>query len=738
MEENKAGSTQRNDVGDRVLQDIMVDLSPCFAVILSAELEPIDCNETAVKYLEYTSKEDLTEHVMADFAESIPPFQPDASPTIPIPARIEYVVEHGSHDFEMEIVLNRIRVPLRFMLRKVDLADTYVIACFMLDTQALKEARNDLLRHDFLMRQVNRAATRLLSANPENFDVDIIKTLTSLAQGVGACQMAILENNKQDEKAGCFLLYRWSIDRTAYLLNSDQNGYAIDYSDVPDWYETLSANRRVNDSGAKLIAQGRSKYFPRGTKAFMMIPVFLQKKFWGIIAVSKTGDDQPFSNAEERATQSGGILIVTAILRNQINKNLIVAREAAMASERAKSLFLSRMSHEIRTPLNAILGMTAVAQKSEDHNQIKYSLRKIEMASGQLLNLVNDILDMSKIEAGKLEMVLEPFDFMQMLEKVIDIQRISMEEKQHSFRLECSKPFDRFMITDELRLSQVLINLLGNAVKFTPNGGSIILRIDYDDISDSGDCKLAVEVEDDGIGISDDQQQRLFHSFEQADGSIPRRFGGSGLGLAICKNIVQLLGGDIRMNSVEGQGACFAFDICFNMGEPLSGTEPFEADYQKPTFIWTGKHILLAEDIEVNREIVVAMLDETGVQVTCAEDGCEAVQLFQETPEKFSVILMDVQMPRMDGLEATKQIRSLERGLHLGQDHWPDNRTNHKAAEHAEAKRHQPGGVPILAMTANAFSSDVARCLDAGMTEHIAKPIDFTILLERLSKYLGN
>jgi len=697
--------------GNRILRDMMVDTSPCITVVLSAELEALNCNETAVDYFGYKSKEELLGNFLADLTAAIPAFQPDASPTIPLQTRIKYVVENGSHDFEMELIMNSVRVPLRFMLRKSELNDTYVILCFMLDTQSLKEARNELLRHDFLMRQVNRAATRLLSAQPEKFNADIVRTLTSLAQGVSACQMAILENFDEDGKQGCSLLYNWSSEGTNLLLDSEEGTPLIDYSQVPDWYEALVANRRINDSGTSLEELGREKYFPRNTKAFMMIPVFLQKVFWGIIVVAKTSDDQLFSNAEERAIQSGGILIVAAILRNQINQNLIDAREAALASERAKSLFLSRMSHEIRTPLNAILGMTAIAQKTDDPEHIKYSLQKIELASGQLLNLVNDILDMSKIETGKLEMMLLPFDFMQMLEKVIEIQKVDMQGKQHTFRVNCKTPFTRHMVTDELRLSQVLINLLGNAVKFTPEGGNITLNIDYHESGENGEHTLHIEVQDDGIGVSHEQQQRLFQSFEQADGSITRRFGGSGLGLAICKSIVQLLGGDIRLISTEGKGACFIFDIAFTLGDLLASAEQSETICSKAEFDWSDKHILLAEDIEINREIVLAMLEETKLNITCAEDGSEALQLFQDSPEKYSAILMDIQMPKMDGLEATKQIRALNNS-------------------HAKA-------VPIIAMTANAFSSDVARCLEAGMAEHIAKPIDFGIFVQKLSAYLN-
>ncbi len=463
---------------EKLLCEIMLDLNPCISVIFSANFEPIDCNNTAVEYLGYKTKKELLNNILPDLNKSIPPFQPDASPTISLKARVAYVSKHESHDFEMEIILNGSRVPLRFMMRKVDIESTYVIACFILDTQALKEARNELIRHDFLMRQVNRAATRLFSAEPENFDYTIVKTLKSLTQAVGGCQMAILENHEQDEEKWCTLLYNWDMQGTTFLLDLNENDYMMDYSQIKDWYDILSVNRRINGSGADLDSS-RMKYFPRGTKAFMITPIFLQKKFWGTIIVAKSSDDHLFTNAEERAIQSGGILIVASILRNQINQNLIDAREAAMASEQAKSSFLSRMSHEIRTPLNAIIGMTTIAEKTEDFDQVKYSLQKIKIASEQLLNLVNDILDISKIETGKLKVVEQPFDFMQMVQNVIDIQKVAIQAKNQTFHLKCNKIFDHYVITDELRLSQVLINLLGNAVKFTPENGNITLQIDY-------------------------------------------------------------------------------------------------------------------------------------------------------------------------------------------------------------------------------------------------------------------
>lgn len=381
-----------------------------------------------------------------------------------------------------------------------------------------------------------------------------------------------------------------------------------------------------------------------------------------------------------------------------------------MEGAKAKTDFLSRMSHEIRTPMNAILGMTAIARKSRDMDRIQYSLEKIETASEQLLNLINDVLDMSKIEAGKLEISVHPFDFEKMIRNVFDMVKVRMLEKNQRFYYQGPTTFDCYMLSDELRLSQVMINLLTNAVKFTGDGGAIGVKVELKPLEGERQ-RLYIEVEDSGIGISAEQQARLFRSFEQADGGTARRFGGTGLGLAICKSIIQLLGGDIGVRSEEEKGATFFLEVPISWGEPI-GSEKKQERTDTGTQNWVGKRILLVEDIEINREIILAILEDTGLSIQTAENGLEALAAVQDREEPFDLILMDVQMPEMDGLDATKAIRNLGSLWALK--------------------------VPILAMTANAFSDDVDRCLGAGMNDHIAKPIDVEIFIKKLSKYLGS
>lgn len=528
-----------------------------------------------------------------------------------------------------------------------------------------------------------------------------------------------------------------------------------------------------------------------------------------------------------------------------LEKELVAAKELAERSSMAKGEFLSRMSHEMRTPLNAIIGMTSIAKSSNELEKKVYCLQKIEDASNHLLGVINDILDMSKIEANKFELSSEEFVFEKMLMRVVNVVNYRIDEKEQNFIINVDKDVPYALIADEQRLAQVMTNLLANAVKFTPEKGLISLFArkvaEEDDI-----CTLEVEISDTGIGISPEQQAKLFTSFEQADGSISRKFGGTGLGLAISRSIIELMGGEIWVRSEVGQGSTFGFTIQARKGsdgrqhllspgvdwESLrvlavddapevreyflnlassvglscevaatgfeaikrieeNGENPFNivfADWKmpgmdgieltrhikgnfdtkvvvimisayewdviekdaraagvdrfipKPLFSsvivdcinaclspskWSreekdsrigegafiGRRILLAEDIEINREIVLSLLQHTGLEIDCAENGADACRMMFDNPDAYDMIFMDIHMPEVDGYEATRRIR---------------------AHEHPRAR-----ALPIVAMTANVFREDIEKCLACGMDDHIGKPVDLHEIYEKLKRHLG-
>ena len=405
----------------------------------------------------------------------------------------------------------------------------------------------------------------------------------------------------------------------------------------------------------------------------------------------------------QRNIQTGSIMLLKDITQSKL---LI---EATRAASRAKSDFLSHMSHEIRTPLNAVIGMINIGIASDDINRMKHCLERAAGASAHLLGLINDILDMSKIEAEKFELSYAGFNLGKMLENVINVANVRAEEKRQSLTVDLAGDVPGRIECDELRLSQVITNLLTNAIKFTPAEGSVVLSVENAQ-EEGTEVTLRFQVSDTGIGISEEQQKRLFSAYSQADAGISREFGGTGLGLAISKRIVELMGGEIRVESELGRGAKFIFTIKTARALPEESPEEAADLPVKCRYDFCGHTLLIAEDVEINREIMSAVLEETGVFVDFAETGKAAVSMFNGRPDKYSLILMDIQMPEMDGYKATETIRA------LGFD---------------KAKN-----IPIIAMTANVFREDIEKCMLCGMNGHIGKPIDTVALPGILSKYL--
>ena len=523
--------------------------------------------------------------------------------------------------------------------------------------------------------------------------------------------------------------------------------------------------------------------------------------------------------------------------------HLELALEQAKAASKAKGNFLSAMSHEMRTPMNAIIGMTAIGKKANNIEGKNHALNKIGDASSHLLGVINDVLDMAKIEANKLELAPVEFNFERMLQRVTAVINFKVDEKQQQLTLNIDSNIPNFLVGDDQRLAQVIANLLSNAVKFTPEGGKI--QLDASLLAEKeGECELRIEVADNGIGISEQQQEKLFGMFEQAESGTSRKYGGTGLGLVLSKNIVELMNGKVWIESELGNGARFIFTVKMQRGmknlrsllspgiqwenvrilavddiiethnqfhgifdglgiqcgtasngfeacrmieehgaydiyfidwrmpgmdgielirkiksrsgsgsqfavimvtamdwelikdeairagadkyllkplfssaiidcanECLASSRMHEdAENQKNTF--AGKRMLLAEDMEINREIFLSFLEDTGVIIDCAKDGIEALDMIKPDADKYDIVFMDVQMPKMDGLESTRRIRAIE-------------------AERKTARR-----LPIIAMTANVFKDDIDECFAAGMDGHIGKPIDIDKVLEIMHKYL--
>ena len=550
-------------------------------------------------------------------------------------------------------------------------------------------------------------------------------------------------------------------------------------------------------------------------------------------------------------------IVVAVIASGPVKKpyeQIAALKEEAESSSMYKSSFLAKMSHEMRTPMNAIIGMTSIGRNSDDTEKKDYAFENIENASTHLLGVINDVLDMSKIEANKLELSNVSFNLEKLLARVVNVISFNIHERKQEFSIHFDRDIPPFIVADDQRLAQVITNLLSNAAKFTPPGGSIKVNIKYLGEEKDGSITIQVDVSDTGIGISEEQQKHLFSSFEQAEKGTSRKFGGTGLGLFISRRIVELMGGSIWIDSEIGKGSTFSFTIKTERGEginesmlapdvnienikiliiddnqevldyfcdilnhnrikcdvALNGKEAFDLinknglydiyfiDWQMPemdgleisgrikdmssdnpenrpvVIMISGYHwdsikdnakeagidifipkplfpssiidainkclgsnnikyvkeksqnkeadnfknftLLLVEDVEINREIVLTFLEPTNLSIECAVNGLEAVEKFKSSPGKFDLILMDIQMPEMDGYEATTEIRAIEKA---------DNTNLNLSSE-----------IPIIAMTANVFREDIEKCISVGMNDHLGKPLDIDEVMRKLKKYL--
>ena len=392
----------------------------------------------------------------------------------------------------------------------------------------------------------------------------------------------------------------------------------------------------------------------------------------------------------------------------QKNIALQLAVQRETKANLAKREFLFNMSHDIRTPMNAIIGFTALAQTHiDDRDQVEDYLKKISVSSQHLLSLINDVLDMSRIENGKVTLETKPVHLPELVGDIGDAIQVGADKKHISFTVDTAGMKNEDVIADPLRLEQILINVLANAVKFTPDGGQISLRIVQKDTAPADYADFEFHIKDNGIGMSEEFQKHIFEQFARERTSTVSKIQGTGLGMAITKSLVDMMGGRITVKSEQGKGSEFTISLRFPIGEAKTGQTPPAAKASA----FTGKKLLVVEDNELNLEIASTLLKEAGFAVDTAENGKIAVEKVEAaSADRYDLILMDIQMPEMDGYEATRRIRAL-----------PDAK---KAA------------LPIVAMTANAFEDDRKNALHAGMNGHIAKPLDIQKLFQVLSELL--
>ena len=726
----------------------------------------------------------------------------------------------------------------REMARKIALGVNIPVNCIVKsrDSAISEHEKNIELTKKIsqFVEMIHHIGDNLLSMDGEETSKMVNDSIEMLGVTLQENNVHIWKKGVTDDGKMCTMrLYGWT-DGVQKLLDK------VDYEQLPDIFDTLISGEPVIKTLSTMNEQEKSLFMSNNITSTCAIPVVFRGSFWGFVSLNSDVEKE-YSDEEISLVASVSFMIAANIIERELSENLNNAREDALMSAQAKSDFLSRMSHEIRTPMNAIIGMTEIAGNTDDLEKLHYCLSTIRVSSSHLLGLINDILDISKIEAGKLVLEEVSFNIENMLIKICNFVNEKALKKNLGFHILFEKNMQFEYIGDELKLSQAITNLFSNALKFTPEGGSIDLRVQTLEKNNNYDI-LRFTVSDTGIGMTEDQISRLFTSFEQADGSITRRFGGTGLGLVISKNIVELMGGKMWTESEIDMGSDFIFEVklkhsveartqievkklksfsaliidddsinsdylteilsaydinceaAFDIETAISSLESAQSnndphslvliDYllaenllaklsdhhsdlidsnafviMSPFLVWTTlvdkmdiygishniskpifpklvdsmltRHtgnseisvsddnsvipdlsnisLLLVEDLEINREIFSALLEATGVKIDIAENGLIAVEKFKSAPNKYDIIIMDVMMPEMDGYQATHSIRT-------------SNMDNCLT-------------VPIIAMTANAFQSDIEKGIESGMNDHLSKPLNIETVIEKIIYY---
>jgi len=685
---------------------LMLDTTPLACNLWNGEKKLIDCNKKTLEIFGFESKEEYEKN----FFELSPEYQPDGRFSADtVKNYLNDTIKKGNMTLEwMHQFQNGDPLPVEVNLTRVNLGNNIFIAAYLRDLREQKRMMLEIEQRDMLLQTVNQAASILLDARLGEFENNLSKSMGMIARAVGADRVYIWKNTIHNGELCSTQVFQWSDSYIPPLVNDDQIVNVSYNNTIPDLKEMLSRGECINRMARDMPERTREYLSDAMVLSFFLAPIFVQDKFWGFVGFDDCHRERIFTKNEVAILRSGCLLIGNAYLRHNMTVKIKEKAEEAKAASRLKTAFLANMSHEIRTPMNSIVGFSELALDGDNPPKTKDYLVKILKNSEWLLQIINDILDISKIESGKMELESIPFDLHEMFAACRTVIMPKALEKGLAMHFYAEPSVGKRLYGDPTKLRQVLVNLLSNAVKFT-NNGMIKMQAAVKEIGENS-VTMYFEVRDSGIGVSPEQLKKIFDPFVQGESGTTRKFGGSGLGLPITKNIIELMGGKLDVKSVHGVGSKFSFELVFNAVDAANDNLPDEKivfeDIEKPTFEGC---VLLCEDNAMNQQVICEHLARVGLKTDVAQNGKLGVEMVKNRTRKgekqYDLIFMDIHMPVMDGLEAAAKISGFN------------------------------ASIPIVALTANVMSNDRELYLSRGMSDCIGKPFMSQELWRCLMKY---
>ena len=704
---------------------LMLDATPLCVNFLDKDYNNIACNEEAVRLFGLNNKQEYLDK----FYELSPERQPCGRPSKEMAVEfIKKAFEEGYCRVEwMHQKLNGEQIPCEVTLVRIKYKDEDIVLGYTRDLRELKQMIEKIERRDDLLNMINHVAVVLLATeNDENMLAPILKGMDLLGRSMEVDRIQIWQNEMIDGSLHFVHKYEW-LSEFGRQKAPVPIGLSFPYGVMPEWEGKFLRDEYINGPFRELPQRDQDFLRPYDIQTIVIIPLFLQDRLWGFFSLDDCQKEQTFSEEVINILRSGGLLIANAFLRNEMTQNIrsaAVQLEAALneaqEANKTKSKFLATISHEIRTPMNVILGVTESQLSDESHSvEIKEAFEKIYNSGDLLLHIINDILDLSKIEAGKLELLPEKYEVLSLINDVANINIIQFGHKRLQFKLQVDENIPLYLYGDELRIKQILNNILSNAFKYT-RVGEVALSFAAEKIEENK-IILVITIRDTGQGMTPEQINRMFDEYIRFNLETNRTTAGVGLGMAITRNLVKMMGGQSQVNSTPGEGTMFTVRIPQEVissdvlgkeiAEKLQSfhfTNQMRERYSKIVHepMPYGK-VLVVDDMPSNIDVAKLLLSQYELQIDTAESGFEAIDIIKNGKE-YDIVFIDHMMPVMDGIETTKKLRE------LGYKH------------------------PIFALTANAVAGQRDIFLASGFDGYISKPIDIRRLNDSLNRFIRN